>query len=90
MESTSSTAMRSIGWASLALVVIGALNWLLVGLFKYDLVAAIFGNLSPMSRIIYTLVGVGGIYLAFAARSLAPHEGEGHASFSTRTRATAR
>jgi uncharacterized membrane protein YuzA (DUF378 family) len=46
-----------------ALMVIGALNWLLVGLFQYDLVAAIFGgNESILSRIIYSLVGLAGIY----------------------------
>ncbi len=69
-----STTLRSIGWASLALVIIGALNWLLVGLFKFDLIAAVFGNLSAASRVLYTLVGLGGIYLAFAARSMIPHE----------------
>lgn len=48
---------------ALALMVIGALNWLLVGLFQYDLVAAIFGGSdSLLSRIIYSLVGIAGIY----------------------------
>lgn len=45
----------------LTLVIIGALNWLLIGLFKFDLVAMIFGELSALSRIIYTLVGISGI-----------------------------
>jgi uncharacterized protein len=44
-------------------VIIGALNWLLIGLFKYDLVASIFGGQSAMlSRIIYSLVGIAGIW----------------------------
>lgn len=48
---------------SLVLVIIGALNWLLVGLFQYDLVAAVFGGQSALlSRIVYTLVGLAGIY----------------------------
>ncbi|RCX20981.1 hypothetical protein DFR58_101185 [Anaerobacterium chartisolvens] len=48
---------------ALILVIIGALNWLLVGLFQYDLVAAIFGgNTSFVSRTIYTLVGIAGLY----------------------------
>lgn len=48
---------------ALALMVIGALNWLLVGLFQYDLVAAIFGGSDfLLSRIIYSLVGIAGIY----------------------------
>jgi len=48
---------------ALTLVIIGALNWLLVGLLQYDLVAAIFGGSSSLlSRIVYTLVGIAGIY----------------------------
>ncbi|WP_347439589.1 DUF378 domain-containing protein [Fodinisporobacter ferrooxydans] len=48
---------------ALTLVVIGALNWLLVGLFQFDLVAAIFGGQTAvLSRIIYTLIGLSGIW----------------------------
>lgn len=48
---------------SLILVIIGALNWLLVGLFQFDLVAALFGGQSAViSRIIYTLVGLAGLW----------------------------
>lgn len=48
---------------ALVLVIIGALNWLLVGLFQYDLVASIFGsNTTFMARTIYTLVGLAGLY----------------------------
>lgn len=54
---------------TLILVVIGAINWGLVSLFKFDLVAAIlagggkFGNISGLSRIIYGLVGLSGLYV---------------------------
>ena len=48
---------------SLTLVIIGALNWLLIGIFRFDLVAFLFGNMSWLSRIIYTLVGLCGLYL---------------------------
>ncbi|MDI9514646.1 MAG: DUF378 domain-containing protein [Clostridiaceae bacterium] len=47
---------------ALLLVIIGALNWLLVGLFQYDLVAGIFGTATLGSRIVYSLVGVAGLY----------------------------
>ena len=48
---------------ALTLVIIGALNWLLVGLFKYDLVAAIFGGQTNIiSRIIYVVVGIAGLW----------------------------
>jgi uncharacterized membrane protein YuzA (DUF378 family) len=48
------------------LVIIGALNWGLVGLFGMDIVAALFGDMSVMSRIIYVLVGLGAIGLLVA------------------------
>lgn len=52
---------------ALTLVIIGALNWLLVGLFQWDLVTALFGGdvhraSSGLSRIVYTLVGLSGLY----------------------------
>lgn len=48
---------------SLTLVIIGALNWLLVGLFQFDLVAAIFGgSASLIARIVYVLVGIAGVW----------------------------
>lgn len=49
---------------ALLLVIIGALNWLLVGLFSYDLVAGIFGGMtSIVSRIIYVIVGLAGLWM---------------------------
>ena len=47
---------------ALILMVIGALNWGLIGIFQWDLVAAIFGAGAVVSRIIYTLVGLAGIW----------------------------
>ncbi|MBQ3425557.1 MAG: DUF378 domain-containing protein [Clostridia bacterium] len=48
---------------SLALVIIGAVNWLLIGIFGYDLVGAIFGGqMAVVSRIIYTIVGLAGLW----------------------------
>lgn len=49
--------------ASLLLVIIGALNWLLVGVFQFDLVAWLFGGQGAIiSRIVYTLVGAAGLW----------------------------
>ncbi len=48
---------------ALVLVVIGALNWGLVGILDFDLVKAIFGDMTAISRIVYTLVGLAGIYV---------------------------
>lgn len=51
-----------IDWIAGALLVIGGLNWGLVGLFGFDLVAAIFGPMSAVSRIVYVLVGLSAVY----------------------------
>jgi uncharacterized membrane protein YuzA (DUF378 family) len=45
----------------LILLVVGGLNWLLVGLFDFDLVAAIFGDMSGLSRLVYVVVGLSAI-----------------------------
>lgn len=53
--------MKVLYYIALTLVIIGALNWLLVGLFSFDLVATLLGNMSVLSRIVYVLVGIAGI-----------------------------
>ena len=61
--------MKTLNFTALILVIIGALNWLLVGLFKFNLVNAIFGELSFLTRLIYALVGVAGIWaIAFFSK----------------------
>jgi uncharacterized membrane protein YuzA (DUF378 family) len=47
---------------ALILIIVGGLNWLLVGIFSFDLVAAIFGYMSIIARIVYILVGLAAIY----------------------------
>ena len=53
--------MKLLYYIALTLVIVGALNWLLIGLFSFDLVATLFGNMSVLSRIVYSLVGISGI-----------------------------
>ena len=53
--------METLQKSALVLTIIGAINWGLIGIFDFDLVAAIFGEMSAFSRIIYTLVGVAGL-----------------------------
>ncbi|HPA25691.1 MAG TPA: DUF378 domain-containing protein [bacterium] len=57
-------------WVALILIIVGGLNWLLVGLFSWDLVAAIFGAMSLISRIVYVLVGLSAVYWLFAMGKL--------------------
>lgn len=54
---------KCIDGIALAIAIIGAINWGLIGFFDFNLVATIFGSMSWLSRIIYALVGVCGLYL---------------------------
>jgi uncharacterized membrane protein YuzA (DUF378 family) len=54
--------MSTIDWIAFILVAVGALNWGLVGLFGFDLVATLFGDMTLISRIIYVLVGISAVY----------------------------
>jgi uncharacterized membrane protein YuzA (DUF378 family) len=62
--------LNVVDWIALLLVIVGGLNWALVGIFKFDLVAWIFGDMSVVSRIVYILVGVGAVYMAIIAAKL--------------------
>lgn len=53
---------NTFDWIAWVLMVVGALNWGLVGFFDWNLVSAIFGPMTLISRIIYGLVGVAAIY----------------------------
>ena len=53
--------MKVLYYIALTLVIIGSINWILIGLFSFDLVATLFGTMSVFSRIIYSLVGIAGI-----------------------------
>lgn len=57
--------LDGLDWFAGVLTIIGAINWGLIGLFKFDLVAALFGNLTAVSRVIYTIIGVCGLYLIY-------------------------
>ncbi|HEX6218277.1 MAG TPA: DUF378 domain-containing protein [Sphingomicrobium sp.] len=54
--------MRSLNIITLILLIVGGLNWGLVGALDFDLVAALFGDMSPLSRIVYVLVGFAALY----------------------------
>ena len=55
--------MIGLDYTALTVAVIGAVNWGLIGFFRFDLVALIFGNMTWLSRIIYGIVGICGLYL---------------------------
>jgi uncharacterized membrane protein YuzA (DUF378 family) len=65
LRSNATTEVRALGiadWIALVLMIVGAINWGLVGAFRFDLVAALFGEMSMASRIVYVLVGLAGLY----------------------------
>jgi len=58
-------AKSTLDWIALVLVIIGGLNWGLVGLFNFDLVNAIFGSISWLAKLVYILVGLSALYLIY-------------------------
>lgn len=54
---------KCLDYTALIIAIVGAVNWGLIALFRFDLVAFIFGNMSWVSRIVYGLVGICGLYL---------------------------
>lgn len=54
---------RGLDYTILTIAIIGTINWGLIGFFKLDLVAFLFGNMTLLSRIIYSVVGICGLYL---------------------------
>jgi len=62
--------MRPIDVIAAVLLVVGGLNWGLVGFFNFDLVAAIFGAGSPLARVVYSLVGLAAVYQAIGFRAI--------------------
>ncbi|MBU1084999.1 DUF378 domain-containing protein [Patescibacteria group bacterium] len=63
--------LNTLDWVALVLVIVGGLNWALVGLFSFDLVATIFGDMSVLSRIVYVLVGLSAVYVLASLGKLA-------------------
>ncbi len=62
--------MKTLDVVAAVLLVIGGLNWGLVGLVGFDLVAALFGEWSPLSRTVYILVGLGAVYQALTWKAI--------------------
>lgn len=63
--------LSALDWLALVLVLVGALNWGLVGFFQFDLVAAILGDMSMLARVVYGLVGLSAVYMAIQSVNLA-------------------
>ena len=64
---------KILDYCSLTIVIIGAINWGLIGFFDFDLVAFLFGTMTLFTRIVYALVGICGIYLITAYGRMKKH-----------------
>ncbi len=62
--------MKKIDVIAAVLLVVGGLNWGLVGLLNFDLVAKLFGELSVLSRVVYSLVGLAALYQAVSWKAI--------------------
>jgi len=58
---------KVVDWIALVLVIVGGLNWGLVGLFSFDLVEAILGSIPVLQKIVYVLVGLAAVYMIYYA-----------------------
>ncbi|MHB0871005.1 MAG: DUF378 domain-containing protein [Chloroflexota bacterium] len=56
---------NTLDWIAIVLVIVGAINWGLVGLFGFNLVSALFGGVPALESIIYVLVGLAGLYMIY-------------------------
>lgn len=65
--------MKALHTIAITLIIVGAINWGLVGLFDFNLVAAIFGAGSGMSRLVYVLVGLSGLVAIFTEFAVHRH-----------------
>lgn len=53
---------KGLDYTILSIVIIGCINWGLIGFFDFDLVSTLFGQMSLLTRIVYAIVGIGGLY----------------------------
>ncbi|WP_338016821.1 DUF378 domain-containing protein [Noviherbaspirillum sedimenti] len=63
--------MSTLDWIAMALMIVGGINWGLVGLFNFDLVAFLFGEQSLVSRVIYLAVGIAALYSLYLGSKMA-------------------
>lgn len=64
------SAMSAGDYIAMVLLIVGGLNWAMVGLFDVDVIASLFGAGSPLSRIIYVIVGIAALYSIYMTTKL--------------------
>lgn len=69
-HSTHAGRINAVDWIAMILLMVGGVNWGLVGLFDVNLVAALFGEMSTLSRMVYALVGLAALWCVFTVTKL--------------------
>ncbi|ATQ74712.1 hypothetical protein CR152_09395 [Massilia violaceinigra] len=69
-----STHFSAMDWLAMVLMIVGGLNWGLVGAFEFDLVAALFGDRTIWSRLVYALVGIASLYGIYLLSKMAARQ----------------
>lgn len=72
-DKISDNSMTAVDWLAMTLLIIGGVNWGLIGLFNFDLVATLFGEMTTLSRLVYTLVGLSALYSIYTASKMSRH-----------------
>lgn len=80
VRSTGTTAvharrMSALDWIAMLLLIVGGVNWGLVGLFDFDLVAFLFGAMTGLSRVVYALVGLSALYAIYLCTKMSGDRG---------------
>ena len=70
--------MKALNITMLVLLIVGGLNWGLVGLFDFNLVAALFGSNSVLSAIVYVAVGISALYSIYLLKPVSDHGRQSH------------
>ncbi len=63
--------LNTLDWITMALIIIGGINWALIGIFRINIVAAVFGEMTVLARSVYILVGLSALYILFEVGRLA-------------------
>ena len=72
-DKLSDNSMTVVDWIAMTLLIIGGVNWGLFGLFNFDLVATLFGEMTTVTRLVYVLVGLSALYSIYTASKMGRH-----------------
>lgn len=70
-RTSTGSQLSAMDWTAMVLLIVGGINWGLIGFFGFNLVAAIFGEMSVLTRIVYALVGLAALYSVYTSTKMA-------------------